>query len=144
MTTKDVVLMAEKALGLALRRSKADDRRLFGSRFLNRILIEPAIVFLPANLGAERFVPDAFIIFSSARVFFSVDFYPSTNVFFTLVLVVPAKVSRGRQGPLPPPSGAKAVTSQKPNHLDLGDKLLSLRSELAMRRSRSEGTLSAL
>uniref|UniRef100_A0A7N0TKG2 Uncharacterized protein n=1 Tax=Kalanchoe fedtschenkoi TaxID=63787 RepID=A0A7N0TKG2_KALFE len=58
--------------------------------------------------------------------------------------VVSPKVSRGRHGGLPPPSGTKAVTSQKPSYFEFTNKLLSLRSDLAMRRSRSEGTLGAL
>ncbi|CAM8939699.1 unnamed protein product [Rhodiola kirilowii] len=58
--------------------------------------------------------------------------------------VVSPKLSRGKHGRPLPPSGTKAVTSQRPSYFDLGNKFLSLRSDLAMRKSRSEGTLGAL
>ncbi|XP_038713796.1 uncharacterized protein LOC120007559 [Tripterygium wilfordii] len=59
--------------------------------------------------------------------------------------VVSPKRSRGRRVRLPPPpSGTKATTGDQHHHYDFGDRLLNLKSELSIRRSRSEGTLGAL
>lgn len=55
-------------------------------------------------------------------------------------VVSPPKRLRGRHTRLPP-SGTKAATNNRHNYLDIGSKLLSLKSEFSMRRSRSEGTL---
>uniref|UniRef100_A0A2P2JQ69 Uncharacterized protein LOC8266935 n=1 Tax=Rhizophora mucronata TaxID=61149 RepID=A0A2P2JQ69_RHIMU len=57
---------------------------------------------------------------------------------------VSPKRSRGKHIRLPP-AGTKATTSnrQQPNY-DLSSKIFNLKSELSMRRSRSEGTLGAL
>lgn len=52
------------------------------------------------------------------------------------------KRSRGRHVRLPPPSGTRAVASRHHN-FDLANKILQLKSEFSMRRSRSEGTLGA-
>ncbi|XP_022742660.1 uncharacterized protein LOC111293881 [Durio zibethinus] len=53
---------------------------------------------------------------------------------------VSSKLSKGRHGPLPP-SGIKATTNHRNHYFDLGSKLLNFKSELSMRRSRSEGTM---
>ncbi|CAM8997350.1 unnamed protein product [Rhodiola kirilowii] len=58
--------------------------------------------------------------------------------------VVSQKLSRGRHGRQLPPSGTTTLTSQKPSYFDIGSKLLSLRSDLAMCKSCSEGNLGAL
>ncbi|OMO99875.1 Leucine-rich repeat, typical subtype [Corchorus olitorius] len=50
--------------------------------------------------------------------------------------------SRGRNVRLPP-SGTKATSNQR-NLIDLGSKILNLKSELSMRRTRSEGNLGPL
>lgn len=56
---------------------------------------------------------------------------------------VSPKPSRvGRPGRLPP-TGTKTGTSHRNNFYDFGSKLLNFRHDLAMRRSRSEGTLAA-
>lgn len=52
------------------------------------------------------------------------------------------KRSKGRHGLLPP-MGNK-VTTHNRQHLDFSSKLLNFRSDLSIRRSRSEGTLGAL
>ncbi|KAK4577415.1 hypothetical protein RGQ29_027780 [Quercus rubra] len=52
------------------------------------------------------------------------------------------KRSKGRHGLLPP-MGNKATTHNR-QHLDFSSKLLNFRSDLSIRRSRSEGTLGAL
>ncbi|KAF3443784.1 hypothetical protein FNV43_RR13474 [Rhamnella rubrinervis] len=52
------------------------------------------------------------------------------------------KRSRGRDGRLPP-TGTKATTQNRNQFYDIGSKILNLRADLAMRRSRSEGTLGA-
>lgn len=57
--------------------------------------------------------------------------------------VISPKRSKGRHVRLPP-SGSKATTSHRHQYFDLGSKLLNFRSELSIRRSRSEGTLGAL
>lgn len=57
--------------------------------------------------------------------------------------VVPLKKSRARHGHLPP-SGTKASTHSRHHHFDLGSKLMSLKQDLSMRRSRSEGTMAAM
>lgn len=56
--------------------------------------------------------------------------------------VVSPKRSKGRHGLLPP-MGNKATTHNR-QHLDFSSKLLIFRSDLSIRRSRSEGTLGAL
>lgn len=54
------------------------------------------------------------------------------------------KKSRGRHGHLPP-IGTKPTTSHTRHHyLDIGSKLMNLRQDLSMRRSRSEGTMAAV
>lgn len=53
------------------------------------------------------------------------------------------KSSRSRHSHLPP-SGTKATTHSRHHHLDLGSKLMNLKSDLSMRRSRSEGTMAAM
>lgn len=57
--------------------------------------------------------------------------------------VVSPKQSRSRHGRLPP-SGTKATADHRHNYFDFGSKLLSLRQDLSIRRSRSEGTLGVL
>ncbi|EEF39679.1 uncharacterized protein LOC8266935 isoform X2 [Ricinus communis] len=57
--------------------------------------------------------------------------------------LVSPKPSRGRHARLPP-TGTKAITGHRHHYFDIGSKLLNLRSELSIRRSRSEGTLGAL
>lgn len=52
------------------------------------------------------------------------------------------KRSRVRHGRLPP-SGTKATTQTRNQFYEFGSKILNLRPDLAMRRSRSEGTLGA-
>ncbi|XVF01867.1 hypothetical protein REPUB_Repub04eG0126100 [Reevesia pubescens] len=56
---------------------------------------------------------------------------------------VSPRQSRGRHGRLPP-SAIKATTNHRNHYLDLGSKLLNFKSELSMRRIRSEGTLAPL
>lgn len=56
--------------------------------------------------------------------------------------VMSPKRSKSRQGHLPP-IGAKAAVNHHSHYLDLNSKLLNYRTELAGRRSRSEGTLAA-
>ncbi|XP_031258736.1 uncharacterized protein LOC116128979 isoform X1 [Pistacia vera] len=55
-------------------------------------------------------------------------------------VVSPPKRPRSRHVRLPP-TGTKATTSHRQNYIDLGNKLLNLKSELSIRRSRSEGTI---
>ncbi|KAH0969064.1 hypothetical protein GBA52_029065 [Prunus armeniaca] len=57
--------------------------------------------------------------------------------------VVPLKKSRARHGHLPP-SGTKASTHSRHHYFDLGSKLMNLKQDLSMRRSRSEGTMAAM
>lgn len=52
------------------------------------------------------------------------------------------KRSRVRHGRLPP-TGTKATTQNRNQFYDLSSKILNFRADLAMRRSRSEGTLGA-
>ncbi|GAV80764.1 LRR_4 domain-containing protein [Cephalotus follicularis] len=60
-------------------------------------------------------------------------------------VVSPKRSSRGRHVRLPPaPSGTKAVINRRHNYFDFGSKLLNFKSELSIRRSRSEGTLGAV
>ncbi|KAJ4839654.1 hypothetical protein Tsubulata_026447 [Turnera subulata] len=56
---------------------------------------------------------------------------------------VSPKRTKGRHGHLPP-TGSKATANHNNHYLDLGTKLLNFRAELAIRRSRSEGTLAAI
>ncbi|XVE49806.1 hypothetical protein DITRI_Ditri01bG0111300 [Diplodiscus trichospermus] len=56
---------------------------------------------------------------------------------------VSPRQSKGRHGRLPP-SGTKATTNYGNHYLDIGSKILNFKSELSMRRSRSEGTLGPL
>ncbi|KAA8524514.1 hypothetical protein F0562_010937 [Nyssa sinensis] len=58
-------------------------------------------------------------------------------------VVASPKQSRGRHGCLPP-SGTKTTTNHRHHFDDFGSKLLSLRSDLSIPRSRSAGTLAAL
>ncbi|XP_062009564.1 uncharacterized protein LOC133726104 [Rosa rugosa] len=58
--------------------------------------------------------------------------------------VLPLKKSRGRHGHLPP-SGTKPTASHTRHHyFDIGNKLMNLKQDLSMRRSRSEGTMAAM
>lgn len=52
----------------------------------------------------------------------------------------PPKKSRGRHAHLPP-IGTKATTYNRHNYFDIGSRLLNLKSEFSMRRSRSEEML---
>ncbi|KAK6253017.1 hypothetical protein QUC31_014737 [Theobroma cacao] len=56
---------------------------------------------------------------------------------------VSPRQSRGRHGRLPA-SGTKATNNHRNHYFDLSSKLLNFRSELSMRRTRSEGTLGPL
>ncbi|KAF4394380.1 uncharacterized protein LOC115699760 [Cannabis sativa] len=55
---------------------------------------------------------------------------------------VSPKRSKGRHSRLPP-MGTK-VTTNRHNYIDIGSKLMNVKSDLSMRRSRSEGTLGNL
>lgn len=57
--------------------------------------------------------------------------------------VASPKLPRGRNARLPP-IGTKAPANHRQHYLDIGSKLPNFRMELAIRRSRSEGTLAAL
>ncbi|KAA8526454.1 hypothetical protein F0562_008343 [Nyssa sinensis] len=57
--------------------------------------------------------------------------------------VVSPKRSRGGHGRLPP-SGTKTTTNQRHRFYNFSSKILSFKSDLFIRRSRSEGTLAAL
>ncbi|KAM5580832.1 hypothetical protein ABKV19_010174 [Rosa sericea] len=58
--------------------------------------------------------------------------------------VLSLKKSRGRHGHLPP-SGTKPTASHtRHHHFDIGNKLMNLKQDLSMRRSRSEGTMAAM
>ncbi|KAF5746019.1 putative Protein phosphatase 1 regulatory subunit [Tripterygium wilfordii] len=59
--------------------------------------------------------------------------------------IMSPKRSRGRHVRLPPPpSGTKATTRDQHHLYDFGNRLLNLKSELSIHRSRSEGALGAL
>ncbi|XAR68061.1 hypothetical protein NMG60_11003059 [Bertholletia excelsa] len=59
--------------------------------------------------------------------------------------VIPAKLSKEKPSRLPPPpTGTKTWTAHRHNFHDFSSKLLSFKTDLSMRRSRSEGTLAAL
>ena len=66
----------------------------------------------------------------------------STTVARRSQAVVSPKRSKGRQGHLPP-IGTKA-SNHNPYHIDFGSKLLNFKTDLSMRRSRSEGTIGVL
>ncbi|KAL6143814.1 hypothetical protein ACLB2K_054509 [Fragaria x ananassa] len=57
--------------------------------------------------------------------------------------VLSLKKSRGRHGHLPP-TGTKPTTSHTRHHYDIGNKLMNLKQDLSMRRTRSEGTMAAM
>ncbi|XP_050384052.1 uncharacterized protein LOC126800693 [Argentina anserina] len=58
--------------------------------------------------------------------------------------VLSLKKTRGRHGHLPP-SGTKPSTSHTRHHyFDIGNKLMNLKQDLSMRRSRSVGTMAAM
>lgn len=58
--------------------------------------------------------------------------------------VLSLKKSRGRHGHLPP-TGTKPTTSHTRHHyFDIGNKLMNLKQDLSMRRTRSEGTMAAM
>ncbi|KAM1491988.1 hypothetical protein ACFXTH_024056 [Malus domestica] len=57
--------------------------------------------------------------------------------------VATLKKSRGRHSHLPP-SGTKATAHSRQHYLDLGSRIMNLKQDLSMRRSRSEGTMAAM
>lgn len=70
---------------------------------------------------------------------------PSSSSTHGRKVVDSPKRSRNRHGRLPPPpTGTKAIGFHRPHHLDLPTHILGFKTDSAMRRSRSEGTIGAL
>ncbi|TQD78413.1 hypothetical protein C1H46_036048 [Malus baccata] len=57
--------------------------------------------------------------------------------------VASLKKSRGRHSHLPP-SGTKVTAQSRQHYFDLGSRIMNLKQDLSMRRSRSEGTMAAM